>query len=123
MFIVVLISAILVGLASSTPCSSSVDCPTGSSCRDENGHIIYIPENQFGPIFDGPNEITGTCGEGAGAGEVCLSTPECPPGYECYREMSGACCPPKRCITNEEAQEKRDYWNNCHPPTCFFPAK
>ncbi|KAK6175484.1 hypothetical protein SNE40_013943 [Patella caerulea] len=103
----------------SNSCSSSHDCPAGSSCRDTNGRIIYLRKTAFGyqKMFRGE----GTCGAGPGPKEVCEGSSGCPIGYECYREMSGYCCPPSRCVTHQYAEERRAYWANCRPPTCHFP--
>ncbi|KAK6175483.1 hypothetical protein SNE40_013942 [Patella caerulea] len=104
-------------------CSTSSECPVGSSCRDANGYILYIREGPHGPIqFLGSNN-QGTCGVGAQPSDICDRSSECPAGYECYREMSGYCCPPKRCVTQQYAAERREYWANCRPPTCYYPAK
>nr|KAG5690422.1 hypothetical protein BaRGS_026469 [Batillaria attramentaria] len=46
---------------------------------------------------------------------MCDSDCACQTGYECYRKVTGACCAPRTCITQAEAQADRDFWR-CHPP-------
>lgn len=102
-------------------CKSSNDCSNGSCCRDENGNLIGIGMNGFFPINQ--NQV-GFCQERLGQlNEVCDYGCGCEKGLKCYRPMSGACCPPSRCYLAEYVDQQLEYWQNCKPPTCFFPAK
>ncbi|ESO95651.1 hypothetical protein LOTGIDRAFT_231884 [Lottia gigantea] len=107
--------------SSNLPCTDSSQCPAGYSCRDSNGNIKYNQETAWGPIE--PFGPPGNCGCAAKPGEVCVGNNDCPKGYECYRQMSGACCPPSHCVTTEYAEYWRTYWSNCFPPHCYLPAK
>ena len=42
-------------------------------------------------------------------------------GYECYSPMAGIELPMK-CYNSQWVKEQKEYWANCSPPDCYFPA-
>lgn len=101
-------------------CSITSPCPAKQCCRNAQGSLTGGSGEAIEPIdFDQGN---GTCSfRPSGPNEVCVDSCGCIRGYECYRTVTGFCCPPKTCWKKEDARRDREYWANCRPPTCFFP--
>ncbi|KAL4232828.1 hypothetical protein ACF0H5_007514 [Mactra antiquata] len=98
-------------------CTHSSQCQTGECCRDINGYIVGDKTDSWIQVLS----QSGTCQGLAGHNEICNDNCGCAAGYVCYRTVTGACCPPKTCWLQADADKDRDHWNNCTPPNCFFP--
>ncbi|XP_064613590.1 uncharacterized protein LOC135477424 [Liolophura sinensis] len=115
-----------IGGAVGKGCLHSLQCAQDTCCRSSSGAVLSSDQEghfgPFGPLVDN-SQSGGSCTPGkAQQGENCDSHCKCDTGLECYRPISGACCPPHRCYDAVWVQQQRDYWANCHPPTCYFPA-
>nr|XP_022313298.1 uncharacterized protein LOC111118243 [Crassostrea virginica] len=90
-------------LVSAQSCHFGSDCPqTATCCRNSQGEPLFHSSG-FGH-FGGGDIITDRAGQCttqlSREHEVCDSQYcHCEPGYECYRPMSGVCCPPTAVIT------------------------
>ncbi|KAK3607984.1 hypothetical protein CHS0354_009919 [Potamilus streckersoni] len=110
-----------------TNCMSSYECGTGVCCRDAAGHLVdgnLDPQGPFGHLaFGGQVSTSGTCSSKLGQkGDVCDSNCGCDQGLECYRPMSGVCCPPMTCYDATYVKQQREYWHNCFSnPSCPIP--
>lgn len=102
-------------------CRSSFECGRGQCCRDRSGNLIGDTD-ALGFLGEVVGLRVGRCTrQPSRPGEVCSSGCGCTEGHECYRTITGACCPPTTCWTNEAAEADRKFWQNCRPPNCFLP--
>ncbi|XP_022318070.2 uncharacterized protein LOC111121203 [Crassostrea virginica] len=113
-------------LVSAQSCHFGSDCPqTATCCRNSQGEPLFHSSG-FGH-FGGGDIITDRAGQCttqlSREHEVCDSQYcHCEPGYECYRPMSGVCCPPHRCYNATWVQQQREYWQKCmSDPHCALP--
>ncbi|XP_060608529.1 uncharacterized protein LOC132760553 [Ruditapes philippinarum] len=98
-------------------CTSSMECHKRMCCRDNDRNLVGVEDLGVAAILG-----IGTCSKlKSGPGEVCLDQCGCKRGYMCYRTVSGVCCPPKTCWERKKALADKEFWDNCRPPTCFFP--
>eukprot|EP00105_Crassostrea_gigas_P029850 XP_011451916.1 PREDICTED: uncharacterized protein LOC105345483 [Crassostrea gigas] len=101
-------------------CRSPSDCPyTAKCCRNSRGDTLPPQEGLF-PSF----ETTGECSSQlAYENEECdPNFCKCAPGLECYRRVSGACCPIHRCYNAIWVKQQREIWRNCFKdPNCHLP--
>ncbi|XP_048242647.1 uncharacterized protein LOC125374912 [Haliotis rufescens] len=108
-----------------TTCSTSLDCSSGTCCRDAN-NILLNPAWSFQNdlLLRPQGNGNGMCKPGpAQLKEVCSGGCPCAKGLACYTPLTGACCPASRCETQEYVNQMNEYWNNCHPPKCFYPVR
>ncbi|KAI3387233.1 hypothetical protein SNEBB_003645 [Seison nebaliae] len=104
-------------------CSSSGECPKGECCVNPGGDgLVDLHFQNFHDLFMGSQLKIGRCRKRiAKKGEVCEGC-DCEEGTTCYRPMSGVCCPSRKCYDKDYVIKQKEYWNNCKPPTCYFPA-
>ncbi|KAK7474774.1 hypothetical protein BaRGS_00034006 [Batillaria attramentaria] len=87
-----------------------MDCPADHCCRDPFSKDVLVADI-FGFVHDLGGARRGQCVAGqAKPGEQCDFRCGCPAGYECYRPLTGVCCPPSTCITVDEANANREKW-------------
>ncbi|KAK3102409.1 hypothetical protein FSP39_011189, partial [Pinctada imbricata] len=106
-------------------CQHSNDCSSPASCcRDNTGHALVDQQGGFGPFRPGlGSQSSGTCSSDVGKeGDVCDYACKCGAGLECYRPVSGVCCPPMKCYNATWVHHQKTYWSNCmSDPKCFLP--
>nr|XP_022312892.1 uncharacterized protein LOC111117943 [Crassostrea virginica] len=109
-------------------CRTSYDCPQRARCcRNSHGDTLPLQEGKSRDIligFDSPLQSSGRCSSRlARKNEQCdPNNCECEQGLDCYRPMSGICCPLYRCYNATWVKQQREFWEKCfRNPRCRLP--